>query len=423
MQTRIAGADGGLLGSVETAAAGVPPSQSGSQGVTAALRVLYLASTKSQGGIERHSVDLAEALREKGVAIQYACSPGSYVDAWCAEKGIPSLPFRLRNSGDLGAVFRLARLIREQGINVVHAHSRRDYVIVVLGAALARLRSSKRPRLILHAHMNRPLGSPLRLSGRFFAWGADAVVVVSGTVADRLRHDHQFFPSLVHLIYNGIPLGEYAPPGSPEARARREEVRQEWGCLPDALVLGILGRLDAKGQASLVAVLPYLVRRSPDLRLILIGSEGERGARAELDALASAGGVADRLTYTGPREDVPRLLAGLDVLVHLPRDEAFGLALAEAMAAGLPTVATRIGGCREVVREGTTGLLVQPGDLPALSEALGFLLDPNEGEARRTAMGLAGRRVVEAEFTRERQVGLLLALYRDLCASDFVFEG
>ena len=389
-------------------------------GSDAVLRVLYLASTKSQGGIERHSVDLAEALREKGVAIQFACPPGSYVQAWCAERGIPTLPFRVRNSGDLEAVFRLARLVREQGIDVIHAHSRRDYVIVVLGAALARLRSSKRPRLILHAHMNRPLGSPAHLSGRFFAWGTDAVVAVSGTVADRLRHDHQFFPALVHLIYNGIPLDEYAAPGSPEAQARREEARQEWGVPSEALVLGVVGRLDAKGQAGLVGVLPGLVRRFPDLRLVLIGSEGEPGARAELDALASAGGVIDRLTYTGPREDVPRLLAGLDVLVHLPRDEAFGLALAEAMAAGLPTVATRIGGCREVVREGATGLLVEPGDGDALSEALGFLLDPTEGEARRAGMGLAGRHVAEAEFTRERQVALLLALYQELCASDFV---
>ena len=156
-------------------------------------------------------------------------------------------------------------------------------------------------------------------------------------------------------------------------------------------------------------------RRRPGPRgLVLIGSEGETGTRAELEALASAGSVADRLTFTGPRGDVPRLLAGLDVLIHLPSDEAFGLALAEAMAAGLPTVATRIGGCREVVREGVTGLLVEPNDGAALSAALAFLLDPVEGPARRAAMGLAGRAVVEAEFTRERQVERLLALYQEV---------
>ena len=377
--------------------------------------VLFLASTKSQGGIERHSLDLAGALRAQGASVRYACPPGSYLEAWCGERAIPTRPFRVRNSGDLGAVIRLAALIRAESIDLVHAHSRRDYVIAVLGVRLAR--TSSQPRLILHAHMIRPLGEPPRLSGRFFRWGADAVVAVSGPVADRIRHDHGFDSGFVRLIHNGIPLDEYAAPGSPEAKARREGARREWGFTLDALVLGMVGRLDAKGQAVLLGVLPVLAHRFPSLRVVLIGSEGKPGERARLDALLGEGGVANRVTFTGPREDVPCLVPGFDVLVHLPRDESFGLALAEAMASGLPTVATRIGGCREVVREGETGLLIEPGDGGALTTALEWLLDPAEGAARRDGMGRAGRRVVEAEFTRERQVGRLLDLYHELCAA------
>ncbi len=109
------------------------------------------------------------------------------------------------------------------------------------------------------------------------------------------------------------------------------------------------------------------------------------------------------------------MLPAFDILVHLPRDEAFGLALAEAMAAGLPTVATRIGGCREVVRDGVSGLLVPPGEPEALTNALLSLLTPNGSESQRTAMGREGCRIVEAEFTRERQIERLLALYQELC--------
>ena len=118
-----------------------------------------------------------------------------------------------------------------------------------------------------------------------------------------------------------------------------------------------------------------------------------------------------------PREDVPVLLPALDLLVHLPRDESFGLALAEAMAAGLPTVATNIGGCREVVRDGLTGLLVPPGDAPALTEAVEWFLDPEAGPDRRTVLGEAGLRVVAENFSRERQLDLLQALYHELCPS------
>jgi glycosyltransferase involved in cell wall biosynthesis len=306
-------------------------------------------------------------------------------------------------------------MLRADGVGLVHAHSRRDYVIAVLGVALARLRSGYHPRLILHAHMIRPLGSPPRLSGRFFQWGVDGVVAVSRAVADRLRHDHDFSPTFIHPIYNGIPLDEYAASGSPEARVRREGARREWGFAPDALVLGMVGRLDAKGQAALIDALPALAPAHPGLRVFLIGGEGRAGERARLTARAAAAGEADRLIFLGPREDVPALLPAFDALVHLPRDESFGLAPAEAMAAGLPTIATAVGGCREVVRDGETGLLVPPGDAPALAGALLWLLDPAQGAARRAALGRAGRRVVEREFSRERQVTLLQALYGALC--------
>jgi len=373
-------------------------------------RVLFLASTSSQGGIERHSVELAAALRARGVPLQFGCPPGSPLDAWCRVRGVPILPFHVRNSGDLGAAGRLARLIRSQSIAIVHAHSRRDYVIAVLGVRLAR-----RARLVLHTHMVRPLGDPPRLAGRFFAWGADAVVAVSQAACARLERDHDLPPEFVHLIYNGVNLNDFATPGSLDARERRRQARQDWEVPDDALVLGMIGRLDAKGQSDLLNVAPPLTRLHPTLRLVLIGSEGQVGDKARLTAQAEAAGLADRLRFIGPRDDVPALLPAFDALVHLPRDEAFGLALAEAMAAGLPTVATDIGGCREVVRDGVTGLLVPPGDASALTEALGRLLDPAEGAARRAALGEAGRRVVAENFSRERQLDRLQALYHALC--------
>jgi len=375
-------------------------------------RVLFVASTTSQGGIERHSVEVAAALRARGVPLLFACPPGSHLDAWCRARGVPTLPFRVRNSGDLGASGRLARLIRARGVDIVHAHSRRDYVVAVLGTRLVR-----GARLVLHAHMVRPLGEPPRLAGRFFAWGADAVVAVSGTVRDRLRHDHRFDPALVHLIYNGVDLTEFAALDSPLALSQRRQARQGWSVPDSALVLGMIGRLDAKGQSDLVAVIPALERKYHALHIVLIGSEGKPGEQARLTAQAEAAGLAGRLHFTGPREDIPALLPTLDILVHLPRDESFGLALAEAMAAGRPTVATNIGGCREVVRDGLTGLLVPPGDAPALTEALECLLDPAEGLARRATFGEAGRRVVAENFSRERQLDRLQALYHQLCPS------
>lgn len=378
-------------------------------------RLLYVATTKSQGGIETHSVEMAEALHGRGVSVQFACRPGGFVEAWCRSLGLPTAEFCVLNSGDICAARRLAQIIRRERIDIVHVHSRRDYVAGVLGAALAR-RLLRRPvRLVLHAHMVRPLGEHSRLSGRFFEWGTDAVAAVSGAVRDYLRHMHQFNPALVHLIPNGVRMERFAVPGSLEAARRRETVRHSLGIPHDALVLGMIGRLDAKGQRQLFEVLPALLPSCPNLRVVLVGSEGKPGEEAALTAQAQAGGFENRVVFTGPRSDVPDLLTAFDLLVHLPADEAFGLALAEAMAAGLPAVATAIGGCREVVRDGLTGRLVTPGDPAALLEALVWLLDPLCGPERRAEMGAAGRAVVQSEFTQDVQIERLLTLYRELC--------
>lgn len=385
------------------------------QSIKNAPRVLYVASTKSQGGIERHSVELASELHTRGIPIQFACPPGSYLESWCREREVPTQAFRVRNSGDIGAAFRLAMIIKTECIAIVHAHSRRDYVIAVLGVALARLFSRRRPGLILHAHMIRPLGSPPRFSGRFFEWGADAVAAVSEAVCDRLRSDHHFSPAFIHLIHNGVKLGDFAIPGSPESEKQRQVARQQWNIPEDALVLGMLGRLDAKGQSDLLKIAPELLQKYPTLHFVFIGSEGLPGDQERLKAQAEKGGFLARLLLTGPREDIPRLLPALDILVHLPEDESFGLALAEAMASGLPAVATKIGGCCEVVQNGVTGILIPLGDAQALSAALQSLLDAENGPMRRTEMGRHGRSVVENNFSQERQIQRLLALYLAIC--------
>lgn len=373
-------------------------------------RVLFVASTKSQGGIESHSVEMAAALRRRGVSTTFACRPGGTVEAWSRTLGIPTLAFSPRNSGDLNASRRLARLIDAKEIDLVHAHSRRDYVAAVLGVALAR----RHPRLILHAHMLRPLGEPPRAAGRFFAWGADAVAAVSGAACDHLRHAHGFSPAFVHLVPNGIALEKFARPGSPEYQTQRQAARQGWNIPEGAVVVGMVGRLDAKGQAAGLEAIAALGHAH--VWCVFLGSEGEPGALADLQARAARTGWTERLVLTGPRTDISTLLPGLDLLLHLPADEAFGLALAEAMASGLPTVATDIGGCREVIRAGRTGLLVPLGDANALQAALGELLDPVTGPERRAAFGREGRRVAEAALSQNTQMERLETLYAEVLA-------
>jgi glycosyltransferase involved in cell wall biosynthesis len=367
-----------------------------------ALSVLFVATSDGEGGIERYSVRLASLLRARGVQVIYACRPGGFLARKCATQGIPTAPWHVRNSGDLRSSLTLARLVRRLGVNIVHVHSRRDYVPAIVGAQLAR-----HVQVILHAHLVRPLGEPPRLAGRFFCWGADRVIAVSEAVRLRLRQVHGFTPEFVPLLPNGVDVSAYE---FCDGAAQR----QAWGIPADALVIGMIGRLNAKGQERLLQAGPELMQTTPKLWFVLAGPVGDAHDRERLLAQAQELGIADRVALPGMIEDVPNAMAAFDILVHLPSDESFGLALAEAMAAGLPTVASDVGGCREVVQDGVTGFLVPLDDVHVLHSSLMRMLDPNTGPALRARMGAAGRQRVLDEFALNRQVERLHDLYQHL---------
>lgn len=375
-------------------------------------RLLYVASSGGQGGIERHSVRLAQQFRQRGAWLRYACLPESFLHTQCWQRGVPTVPLLVRNSGDLGAVRRLGQTILQNEIDIVHVHSRRDYVPAALAVLLARRRSRTTwPRLILHAHMIRPLGDPPGLSHWFFGRTVDQILAVSGVVRDAILHGNTLPDGLVRVLPNGVETDAFAAPGDTRWAGWRQEQRQAWGICEQETVIGMVGRLDAKGQAMLLAAAPCLSGGMTPPRFVFVGSDGCPGEEGRLRAQANAAGIGDRVLFVGETEQIPQALAAFDILVHLPTDESFGLALAEAMAAGLPTVATDIGGCREVVRAGVTGSVTAPGDTAALTAALLPLLDPFMGPARRRAMGEAGQRHVLQNFSLAAQIDALENLY------------
>ena len=148
---------------------------------------------------------------------------------------------------------------------------------------------------------------------------------------------------------------------------------------------------------------------------MIVGEEMAAGYRQHLEDLARELGVADGVVFTGQRSDVPRLMAAADVFAMPSLGEPFGLVFLEAMAMQLPVVALDSGGAPEVVEDGVTGFLVEPGDMDGLtSKLLALLEDPK----RRQRMGAAGRQRVEAHFTTPRMAADTARVYRRLTVSD-----
>ena len=250
------------------------------------------------------------------------------------------------------------------------------------------------------------MGPHHRLIERWSARLADRVIACSEAVRTWEIETMGQPPAKVTTLRNAI-----VPPVEP-SDADRRSARAALGASPDDLLVGTLGRLyePKKGLSIFVDAAAAVLARVPRARFVLVG---DGPARADLEARAARAGLGDRLRFAGERRDVARLLPAYDLFVQPSLWEGFGLTLVEAMAVGLPVVATRVGGIPEIVRDGRDGILVPPGDAAALARAIADLLDD---PARRSAFAAEGRHRARTEFHIDRLVAETAALYRDALA-------
>jgi glycosyltransferase involved in cell wall biosynthesis len=211
----------------------------------------------------------------------------------------------------------------------------------------------------------------------------------------------------VVTVYNGVDVDRF----SAKEPQVVERVRRALGIPVDALLLGTVGRHSPeKDLANLLAAMVAVRDHVPTAWLVLVGGGELRG---QLETQVRSLGLSDAVVFAGVRDDVPEILAALDLFVLPSRWEGLPLAVLEAMAARLPVVATAVGGVPEVVVDGLTGLLVPPGDPPALA---GALLSLARDAGRRRAMGQAGYERVREHFAMAQMARAMERLYEELLA-------
>ena len=311
--------------------------------------------------------------------------------------GVRILPLKRTSKLSLGAWRPLVSLLRRERTDVIHGHMFGSNVWASILGTLTGV-----PAVVAHEHMWSYDGGRARalvdrlLIGRL----SDAFIAVSST-GERLMIEREGIrPSDIVTIPNGIDA--VASDAGPN-------VRKELGIPADASVIGTVGHLrEEKAHEVLIEAAARLSPAHPGLR-VLIAGEGER--RPVLEALIEARGLGDVVTLLGSRTDVPDLLAAFDVAVCCSDFEGGPLSVMEYMGAGLPVVASDVGGLPELVREGETGRLVPPRDPGALAAAADDLLsDP--GRARE--MGAAGRELQRREYDIDAWARRLEGLYENL---------
>jgi glycosyltransferase involved in cell wall biosynthesis len=376
-----------------------------------------------RGSFENYTVRLAAALQARGWrSVQAFWGPpprwlaaelraaGAEVLVLSAE---PEFAARSAWPGgarrDLAMARLLRRLARTLAPDVAHLH----FCVIFSLLPLALWAGGTR-HVIATEHISLPFASrslardvAARLRNGICLGAVSRILAVSGYVRRRLIVSDYVPASLVDVLYNGVDLARFRPVDEPVSA-----IRARLGIPADGEVVTSVGQLiDFKGLNYLVDAAD-LLRARPGLTVLIVG-DGDR--REALAAQIARLGLGDRVRLLGKRDDVQAILAATDVFV-CPSvwDEALGYVILEAMAAGLPAVASRVGGIPEVVREGESGLLVQPRDATALAAAIASLLDD---PVRRRAMGEAGRRIVAADFSMDRAIAATVDLYTELAGS------
>lgn len=358
--------------------------------------ILHTESSRGWGGQENRTLNELLALRERGCAPLLACPPDARLGARAREAGLEVFDIAMRGALDLPAIWQLRRLMQSRVIGIVNTHSGRDTQLAGLAAkSLGR----GRPCVVRTRHLALPISS--RLS---YVALVDHVVTVSRFVADYLAAAG--VPAArITAVPTGIDLARYQTtvPGS---------LRAELGLPETAPLIGTVAILRRKkGHAELLDAVPRVLARFPEAHFVFAG-DGPQAAN--LARRIAELGLGRNVHLLGLRRDVVNVLASLDLFVLPTHQEALGTAFIEAGAMGVPAIATRVDGVPEVVKEGTTGLLVQLGDSAALAAAITALLDD---PARRQAMGAAARAWTATRFSREAMIDGMLAVYEKVRAA------
>jgi glycosyltransferase involved in cell wall biosynthesis len=368
------------------------------------MRVLLVAAaTATDGGGEKHVADLVERLPGRGVEVALAAPPGGDLAQVAAASSVPAFAASIGAGLSAAGIRALRRTILRLDPDVVHAHGARAAAFV----RVADPAPSRRVVYTLHGIHVDQAGGAGRRSGflavertlrartaRFVCvCRADAAKGASLRILDVRR---------TAVVHNGIDAPLPSPAGL---------FRAELGLGPDVPLVLSVGRLhEQKDQATLLSGFRELLRFHPEAVLALVGSGP---LEAELAGVIRDEDLAGRARLLAPRADLGPAYADADVFTLSSRWEGLPYVVLEAMAHGLPVVATAVDGVPEAVCDGRTGLLVPPGDPGALAAALGSLLGSKDARRR---MGAAGRRRVETRFTLEQMLAGVTRVYAEVTA-------
>ncbi len=373
------------------------------------IRVALIVHAFGVGGMERCIAHIINGMDEREFEPMVICLVANGDAArWIRRPGVPIVELHKPPGNSLRAIRQLARVLREHRIDLIHTH---NWGTLLEGHLACRWSSGTRH---LHAVHGLELDE-FRVSGikrvirrtamRCMMRRCDAVVACAESVRGWISDECRLAARKLHTITNGVEAWESSDPSS------RDAIRRSLGLREESFVIGSVGRMVAeKDFTAAIDALAIVASGGHDAHLVLVG---DGPLRSKLEAAAAAAGVVDRTHFVGMQSNVGEWLQSFDLYLNSSRSEAMNMGIIEAMAAGLPIVATDVGDTGVLLGgDPPAGWLLPPANPPKLAEAVTELIGDR---SRLIGLGESARRRYDADYTVEEMVGRYSALYSQCC--------
>ncbi len=366
------------------------------------MRILQISSAKNFGGGEKHLIDLATGLTNRGHEIFAALrSENNWQTklAFLPKENLFNLS--LRNSIDIFSARRLAKFAVKKKIEIIHAHLARDYPLAALASYLSKI------PLVLTRHLLFPLNSFHRVTVK----QADKIIAVSKGVAESLLSNNVVSAKKVSVVHNGVDTNVFKQ--AAKDIKKREKMRRKIA-LNAKFLIGTIGELrQHKGQEDFIRAAAIVAQKHQDAKFLIVGADNStnQNYRIYLENLVNKLNLKNQIIFTGWLEEMPTLYAALDIFVSAARSEPFGLVIAEAMASGTAIVAAKTVGAGEILEDNITGILTPVENPQAIADVIFELL---EDENRRKSLGKIAQEKATAKFSLERMIAETEGIYKQL---------
>jgi len=366
------------------------------------FNILQISFSLGWGGREMFPITLSQKLLARGHNLKLIAHPKGMLFKQANLLQIPTIPLQTHKYIDMKAIFSLSNIICRENIQIIHSHFAQDLWLIVPAAIL----SSQKPKIIFTRHMKSHYNKK-DIFHKFIYKYVDKVIAISELVKECLLDSHPLPANKIITIYHGLDLTRYNL-----MKYDGKKIKEEFKIENKTKIVGIVGRLNpGKGQEYFLQTAKLVLDCYSEVIFLIVGEDiGAKGYKDYLINLSKELGIPDKVIFTGHRDDIPEVMASLDVFVLTSIEEAFGLVVIEAMAMSTPVVAFDSGAIREIITTPESGILVPLNNIHKLAdEIISLLKNPSKAKE----IGKEGRKIVVERFNLDLNITQTERVYEE----------